>query len=112
MSEKGGQFTSRFFEETCQIIGSRSLCTTTYHPKSNGQVARFKRTIISAIRHYGGDHPRQWDAFMNAPMYTYDTQVLRTTKLAPVLLVPLNFSCHLYLETEPPGGTTRSAIPI
>lgn len=66
LSDNGAQFTSRFMRETCRILGTQNVFTTTYNPKYNGQVERFNRTIVAAIRHYVGDNPRTWDKFTDA----------------------------------------------
>ena len=44
LSDKGGQFTAKFFQHVCNILGIRNLYTTTYHPQTKGQVERFNRT--------------------------------------------------------------------
>lgn len=56
LSDNGPQFTSKVFQEVCQILRVSNVFTTRYHPQCNGQVERFSRTIVSALRHYLGDN--------------------------------------------------------
>ncbi|CDF35613.1 unnamed protein product [Chondrus crispus] len=49
LSDNGTQFTARFFQNVCRILGIRNVFTTTYHPQANGQVERFNRTLTSAL---------------------------------------------------------------
>ena len=52
LSDNGGQFTAKFFQEVCAIFGIGKLFTTAYHPQTNGQVERFNRTIPAGPRHF------------------------------------------------------------
>ncbi|MGH0053543.1 MAG: DDE-type integrase/transposase/recombinase [Sphaerochaetaceae bacterium] len=87
LSDNGTQFTSRTFQSICNILGIQNLFTTTYHPQANGQVERFNRTLLAALRHYVADHPRDWEMFKGAVTYVYNTQPHTTTKIAPFELV-------------------------
>ena len=69
LSDNGTQFTARFFQNICRILGIRNVFTTTYHPQANGQVERFNRTLTSALRKYVGEHPKDWDLSSDAETY-------------------------------------------
>lgn len=109
LSDNGSQFMARFFTEVCRIMGTKNVYTTTYHPQCNGQVERFNRTILSALRSYLGDHPRDWDEFTSALTYAYNTQVHKTTGLAPFELVLSRPPTHLALEKIPEQGPETTA---
>ena len=68
ISDNGSCFASRFFLDVCRILSIKNHFTTTYHPQANGQVERYNRTILSALRTYVADHPRDWDCLL----YTSD----------------------------------------
>lgn len=53
--------TSKFFSVVCKIISIKNNFTRTYHPQANGQVKRYRRTILAALPTYLADHPRDWD---------------------------------------------------
>jgi transposase InsO family protein len=52
LSDNGTQFTAKFFIEVCRELGIAKVFTTAYSPQTNGQVERFNRTILSALRTY------------------------------------------------------------
>ncbi|CDF40678.1 unnamed protein product [Chondrus crispus] len=81
LSDNGTQFTAKYFQNICRILGIRNVFTTKYHPQANGQVERFNRTILSAVRKYIGDHPKDWDLFSDAVTFAYNTKVHRTTNM-------------------------------
>jgi len=87
IADNGRQFTSRFFQDVCKILTIHNSFTTTYHPQTNGQVERFNRTILSALRTYIADHPRDWDLYSSALTYAYNSSPQTSTALAPFELV-------------------------
>ena len=101
LSDKGTQFTARFFQNICKILGIRNVFTTTYHPQANGQVERFNRTLTSALRKYVGEHPKDWDLFSDAVTFAYNTQVHRTTNIAPFELVLARAPRNIALQAQP-----------
>ena len=109
LSDNGGQFTSKFFQSICSILGTRNLFTAAYHPQTNGQVERFNRTILSGLRHFCGDHGRDWDKFVHAVTYGYNNTVHRVTRCTPFELVLAKPPAHLSLAQADtiPHGTTR-----
>lgn len=52
-TDQGTQFESRLFKELLEVLGSRRIRTSTYHPKANGLVERFHRVLKTAIKSSG-----------------------------------------------------------
>ena len=71
IADNGKQFTSKFFLDVCRILNVHNAFTTTYHPQTNGQVERFNRTIMSAVRSYVNEHPRDWDLYTSSICLLY-----------------------------------------
>ena len=101
LADNGKQFTSKFFLDVCRILKVHNSFTTTYHPQTNGQVERFNRTILSALRAYVNDHPKDWDLYTSALTYAYNTQPQTSTSMAPFDLV----------LSKPPGPLATSLPP-
>jgi transposase InsO family protein len=53
-TDNGPQFTAKFFQDVCAELGVKKTFTTAYHPRTNGQVERYNRTIL-ALRAYVSD---------------------------------------------------------
>ena len=87
LSNSGGQFTAKFFQHVCNILGIRKLYTTTYHRQTNGQVERFNRTILAGLRKYVQEERQKWDLFSHAVTYAYNTRTHSSTGFSPFELV-------------------------
>ena len=79
----------------------RNFFSATYHPQSNGHVERFNRAILSALRKYIGDYSKDWVLFSVAVTFAYNTQVHRTTNIAPFELVLARAPKSLALQAQP-----------
>ena len=55
VSDRGANFESNLFNNLLKRIGCQHKRTTAYHPKSNGLIERFHRTMKTALRN-GEDH--------------------------------------------------------
>ena len=87
ISDNGSCFASKFFLDVCRILSIKNHFTTTYHPQSNGQVERYSRTILSVLRTYVTDNPRDWDLYTHARIYAYNCQHHTSTDIAPFDLI-------------------------
>lgn len=101
VSDNGSQFTSKFFQHVCQLLGIRNLFTTTYHPQTNGQVERFNRTILAAIRSYTAEFPKEWDLYTDTITFAYNTYPHSTTGCPPFELVLSRPPSTLIIEQQP-----------
>ena len=101
VSDNGGCFTSKFFIDICRIMSIKNNFTTTYHPQANGQVERYNRTILAALRTYVADHPRDWDLYTDALTFAYNCQPHSSTDVAPFDLV----------LSKPPGPLALKPMP-
>ena len=52
-TDQGAQFTSSAWTSTMKALGIQHICTTPYHPQSNGMVERFHRRLKDALRARG-----------------------------------------------------------
>ena len=98
LSDNGGQFASKFFQRVCGYLGLANVFTSTYHPQTNGQVERYNRTILAMLRNYVNEHQDDWDTYVTALTYAYNTSVHRSTGTTPFDLVlshpPPPFTIH------------------
>ena len=61
ISDQGRNFESQLFAELCKVLEIRKARTTPYRPSANGQVERYNRTLMDALRCYVGKVETSWD---------------------------------------------------
>ena len=57
-TDRGCQFESVLWSELTNLLGSRRICTTAYHPITNGLIERFHRQLKAFLKAYR--HPNNW----------------------------------------------------
>jgi Chromo (CHRromatin Organisation MOdifier) domain/Integrase core domain len=112
LTDNGAQFTAKFFLAVCVELGIDKVFTTAYHPQTNGQVERFNRTIVNALRGYVSNHQSDWDEFTAALTYGYNTRIHSSLGLAPFELVLSRPPPPLSMETpEPENDNSTMGMP-
>ena len=51
VSDRGTQFTSKFFREVSKLLGVKQCLSSSRHPQSDGQMERANRTLEDMLRH-------------------------------------------------------------
>jgi transposase InsO family protein len=75
ISDNGTHFTAKLFVEVCRELGISKIFTTAYHPQTNGQVERFNRTILNALRTYVAKSQLYWDEYTSAITFGYNSWI-------------------------------------
>lgn len=100
LSDNATQFTSKFFQKVCCILGIRNVFTATYHHQNNVQMERLNKKLLSALQNYIGDHSRDSDLFSDAATYAYNTHGNTTKSIAPFQLVLSKTRIIIALQSE------------
>ena len=86
-SDQGAQYESQLFSQMCQLLGIKKTRTTPYHPKSDGMVERFNKTLVSMLRAYVDDHQSGWGTHLPYLIMAYRSAEHETTGCTPNALV-------------------------
>ena len=82
-SDQGRNFESELFSQICKILNIHKTRTTSYRPSANGQVERYNRTLMDAVRCYVGKTQNQWDRFLAQIAGALRSSVNRQTGYTP-----------------------------
>ena len=83
LTDNGTQFTAKVFLAVCRDLGIAKVFTTAYHPQTNGQVERFNRTILNALRGYVASNQRDWDDYTSTITFGYNCRVHASLGFTP-----------------------------
>jgi hypothetical protein len=59
--DQGRNFESKLFISICQLLQIHKVRTTPHRPSANGQVERYNRTLMDAVRAYIDKAQNHWD---------------------------------------------------
>ncbi|CAG2241485.1 unnamed protein product [Mytilus edulis] len=82
-SDQGRQFESLLFQEMCCILNIKKTRTTPYHPKSDGMVERFNKTLATMLSSFVEQNQRDWDEYIPFVMMAYRASEHETTGQTP-----------------------------
>ena len=63
LTDTGKQFSSRFFQSVCQLLGLSNVYNSAYHPQANGQAERYNRTLQNMLMCFVEEHQDSWDKY-------------------------------------------------
>jgi transposase InsO family protein len=83
ISDRDAKFTSNFWENLMQRLGTRIAMSTANHPQTDGQTERMNRTIEDMLRCLVNFHQNDWDDLLPLIEFAYNNQVHVSTKETP-----------------------------
>src|SRR6266536_1123451 len=87
LSDQGPNFESTLFSEMCKVMGVDKIRTSSYHPRCNGMLERFHRTLNSMLGKVVKDNQRDWDEWVPQVLAAYRATEHSVTKFSPNYLI-------------------------
>ena len=82
-TDQGRNFESKLFVNIFKVLQIHKAKTTPYRPSANGQVERFNRTFMDAVRCYILKNQHEWDKFLPQIAGAIRSTVNRSTGFTP-----------------------------
>ncbi|CAF4346039.1 unnamed protein product, partial [Didymodactylos carnosus] len=99
LSDQGVHFQNQLLQALENKIGIHRIFSSVYHPQTNGMVERFNSTFIPQIVTLQDQESNNWDEFLDAVVFAYNTGVHATTRYSPFELL---FGRKPQLPTDSP----------
>ncbi|KAI2660885.1 Transposon Tf2-9 polyprotein [Labeo rohita] len=64
VSDRGPQFTAKFWQAFCRLVGTTSSLSSGHHPQTNGQTERANQQLERFLRCFAGEHQRSWARYL------------------------------------------------
>jgi RNase H-like domain found in reverse transcriptase/Integrase zinc binding domain/Reverse transcriptase (RNA-dependent DNA polymerase)/Integrase core domain len=87
VTDRGSNFVSALFQETCRLLQISRIQTTAYHPESNGMVERLHETMADIVSHYVSRNQKDWDQWLPYMAMAYRSTAHTTTGFSPHYLL-------------------------
>jgi transposase InsO family protein len=68
LSDRGRNFTADVIENLCKRVGTKKICTSAYHPQTNGFVERYNQTLCRELRRHLIDD-KDWDVTLSMAQF-------------------------------------------
>ena len=87
LTDQGKCFESQLAKEVYDIMGTKHVRTTAYHPATNILTEKFNKTLAAMISMYISKHQKDWDRWLPFVCFAYNNSEQVSTKLSLFLLL-------------------------
>ncbi|KAL0200244.1 hypothetical protein M9458_003431, partial [Cirrhinus mrigala] len=83
VSDRGPQFTAKFWQAFCRLVGTTSSLSSGFHPQTNGQTERANQQLERFLRCFAGEHQRSWARYLVWAELSNNLHTSSATNLSP-----------------------------
>jgi transposase InsO family protein len=83
MSDRGSQFTSKFWEKLHESMDTKLNFSSTYHPQTDGQTKRTNQILEDMLRACSLNYGKSWDKSLPYAEFSYNNSYQASIKMAP-----------------------------
>jgi transposase InsO family protein len=83
VSDRGSQFTSRFWKSFHENMNTKLNFSTAYHPQTDGQTERTNQVLEDVWRACALQHGSSWDKSLPYAEFSYNNNYQASLKMSP-----------------------------
>jgi hypothetical protein len=83
VSDRGTQFTSRFWEKLHEEMDTRLNFSSAYHPQTDGQTERVNQILEDMLRACAFKDSKSWDKCLPYAKFSYNNSYQKSLKMSP-----------------------------
>jgi hypothetical protein len=83
ISDRGGQFLARFWEQLQISLGTRLIRSSAYHPQTDGQTERVNQILEDMLRACVIQYGKSWDQCLPLAEFSYNNSFHSSLQMAP-----------------------------
>jgi hypothetical protein len=83
VSDRGTQFTSKFWERLYEILDTQLRFSSAYHPQTDGQTKRVNHILEDMLRACALQYGRSWEKSLPDAEFSYNNNYQKSLKIAP-----------------------------
>jgi hypothetical protein len=85
--DRGPTFTSNFWKELFKLQGTQLQLSTSYHPRTNGQMKVFDKCLETYLRFFASEKKNKWAQWLPLVEWWYNTSYHTATWMTPFEVV-------------------------
>uniref|UniRef100_A0A8C5MRU9 Integrase catalytic domain-containing protein n=1 Tax=Leptobrachium leishanense TaxID=445787 RepID=A0A8C5MRU9_9ANUR len=86
VTDRGTQFTAKFWLEFCKGLHIKRSLSTAYHPQANGQTERTNATLEQYLRCFVTYLQSDWNDLLPIAEFVYNNQIHKSTSMTPFFI--------------------------
>jgi transposase InsO family protein len=83
VSDRGTQFTSRFWAKLHEALGTKLSFNTAYHPQTGGQTERVNQILEDMLRARVLSYGAKWEDYLPFTEFSYNNSYQASMQMAP-----------------------------
>jgi transposase InsO family protein len=83
VSDRGSQFTSKFWEKLHEFMDTKLNFSSAYHPQTDGQTERTNQILEDMLRACALKYGKNWDKSLPYAEFSYNNSYQASIKTAP-----------------------------
>jgi transposase InsO family protein len=83
VSDRGTQFTSKFWERLHETLDTQLRCSSAYHPEIDGQTERVYQVLEDMLRACALKYGRSWDKSLPYAEFSYNNSYQESLNMTP-----------------------------
>ena len=87
LTNQGKSFENTLIQELCELAQVKKLCTSPYHPETNGQCEHFNATLIGMLGTLPTHARKNWQEWIATLTHAYNCTVSSVTGFSPYFLM-------------------------
>lgn len=87
LTDNGSHFRAEVVKHLMNMVNSRHLLTTPYHPQCNGMVEKFNGTLVNSLRKMSYMKKDSWDTLIPTVLYAYRVRAHEVIRISPYELL-------------------------
>jgi transposase InsO family protein len=102
VSDRGIQFTSRFWEKLHEAMDTKLNFSSAYHPETDGQIERVNQILEDMLRACALRDQKSWDKCFPYAEFSYNNSYQKSLKMSPFEVL-YGRKCRTPLFLNEPG---------
>jgi hypothetical protein len=102
VSDRGTQFTSRFWNKLHKALGTKLSFSTAYHPQTRGQTERVNQILKDMLRAFVLSYGTKWEDCLPFAEFSYNNSYQASLQMAPFEAL-YGRKCHTPLNWSETG---------